>query len=334
MRRYDPGYRQVKASLESGRDRRRADPPQRAPQRHGRRVVHELHDDDRLDDPRGRHHPLAPGRGDHRRPGRRRPSGRRKAFPHLQDPQFAMFTTETGILSTVEFFANCQYGYDVRCELVGSLGTASMTNPGLVQRSPRGSRREHIPPDWRDRFGAAYTAELQAWITGLQRGEIVGPSAPGRATRPPRSSRSASRPCKTGERMAIDYIEKPGHLPLAARRPAPQGRRAPRGDTMKIALDPYMFRTDAARGAAGPGRRTWATSTSSSRRARTSSRSSSTRASTRAGIRVLPGGARRGGGPGLARSCRCSAGPARTRTSGRPPSATGRAPSRSRRSWA
>ena len=34
-----------------------------------------------------------------------------------------------------------------------------------------------VPPNWRVRFGDAYTAELQAWISGLERGEIVGASA-------------------------------------------------------------------------------------------------------------------------------------------------------------
>ena len=72
-----------------------------------------------------------------------------KAFPHLQDPQFAVFTTESGILSTVEFFANCQYGYDVRCELVGSLGTASMVNPALASTITAGTLAEVFLADWR-----------------------------------------------------------------------------------------------------------------------------------------------------------------------------------------
>ena len=101
-----------------------------------------------------------------------------KAFPHLQDPQFAVFTTESGILSTVEFFANCQYGYDVRCELVGLAGHGVA---GQLRPWPRRSRAGHdaaaVPADWRARFGMAYAAELQAWITGLERGESVGPSA-------------------------------------------------------------------------------------------------------------------------------------------------------------
>ncbi len=131
-----------------------------------------------------------------------------KAFPHLQDPQFAVFTTESGILSTVEFFANCQYGYDVRCELVGSLGTSSLANPVVSSTIAAGTDATTIPPDWRARFGAAYTAELQAWITGLADGECVGPSAwEGYAAT--KVVEVGVEAVKTGERMSIDYIAKP-----------------------------------------------------------------------------------------------------------------------------
>jgi myo-inositol 2-dehydrogenase / D-chiro-inositol 1-dehydrogenase len=131
-----------------------------------------------------------------------------KAFPHLQDPQFAVFGTESGILSTVEFFANCQYGYDVRCELVGSLGTASMVNPTLASTIAGGTVAERIPADWRERFGAAYSAELQAWISGLLVGETVGPSAwEGYAAT--KVVEVGVEAVKTGQRIAIDYVAKP-----------------------------------------------------------------------------------------------------------------------------
>jgi myo-inositol 2-dehydrogenase/D-chiro-inositol 1-dehydrogenase len=131
-----------------------------------------------------------------------------KAFPHLQDPQFAVFTTESGILSTVEFFANAQYGYDVRCELVGSLGTASLTNPFVASVASGGHDVTIVPADWRARFGMAYALELQAWITGLERGESVGPSAwEGYAAT--NVVEVGVEAVKTGQRLTIDYIEKP-----------------------------------------------------------------------------------------------------------------------------
>ena len=71
-----------------------------------------------------------------------------------------------------------------------------------------GALVERIPADWRERFGAAYTAELQAWITGLQHGECVGPSAwEGYAAT--KVVEVGVEAVKTGQRMTIDYIAKP-----------------------------------------------------------------------------------------------------------------------------
>jgi len=131
-----------------------------------------------------------------------------KAFPHLQDPQFAVFTTESGILSTVEFFANAQYGYDVRCELVGSLGTAALVNPVVASTTAGGRASAAVPADWRGRFSGAYTAELQAWIAGLARGECVGPSAwEGYAAT--KVVEAGVEAVVSGARETIDYMDKP-----------------------------------------------------------------------------------------------------------------------------
>jgi myo-inositol 2-dehydrogenase/D-chiro-inositol 1-dehydrogenase len=207
MRRYDPGYRQVKASLESGAIGDAL-------------IVHNVHRNATVGEAYTSFmtmtdsmiHEVDTSRwllGEEITavqvvPPKRTP----KAFPHLQDPQFAIFTTESGILSTVEFFANCQYGYDVRCELVGSLGTASLVNPVVSSTIAAGTDSATIPPDWRARFGPAYTAELQAWITGLEHGECVGPSAweGYAATKVVEVGVEAVR---TGRRMTIDYLEKP-----------------------------------------------------------------------------------------------------------------------------
>ena len=42
-----------------------------------------------------------------------------KAFPHLKDPQIVLFETAKGTRIDVEIFVNCQYGYDIQCEVVG-----------------------------------------------------------------------------------------------------------------------------------------------------------------------------------------------------------------------
>ena len=137
MRRYDPGYRQVKGALEAGT----IGVPLMLHNVHRNKTVGEAYTsfmtmtDSMI-------HEVDTTRwllGEEITsvlviPPKRTPN----AYPHLQDPQFAVFGTESGILSTVEFFANCQYGYDVRCELVGSLGAAAMINPTLAATTTDG----------------------------------------------------------------------------------------------------------------------------------------------------------------------------------------------------
>jgi myo-inositol 2-dehydrogenase / D-chiro-inositol 1-dehydrogenase len=132
-----------------------------------------------------------------------------KAFPHLQDPQFVAFRTESGILATVDFFANAQYGYDVRCEVVGSEGTASLVNPQLSTTVVAAKDVTAVPPDWRVRFGAAYHTELQAWIDGVARGEAVGPSSWDGYAATLVTERGVEAVRTPGQPVAVTYVEKP-----------------------------------------------------------------------------------------------------------------------------
>jgi myo-inositol 2-dehydrogenase/D-chiro-inositol 1-dehydrogenase len=176
MRRYDPAYRQVKAVLEADRigeplllhcaHRNAAVPPSfTSDMALTDSVVHEI-DAARwlLDEEitaatvlRTRPSPLAAG--------------------HLLDPQVVVLETAGGVLVDVEVFVNCRYGYDVRCEVVGSHGTVSLESPSSGVLTRAGVRGEHIPADWRERFGGAYREELQHWVDGLHAGTTGGPSA-------------------------------------------------------------------------------------------------------------------------------------------------------------
>ena len=207
MRRYDPGYRAVKASLTGGsigealilhNIHRNAVAPESFTSfmTMTDSLIHEIDVTRWLLDEEITSVQVIPSK--------RTPN----ASAHLQDPQFVAFTTESGILSTAEFFANCQYGYDVRCELVGSEGTASLVNPVVANQVASFAETVRVPPDWRERFGPAYSAELQAWIDGIQRGEAVGPSAwDGYAAT--RVTEFGVEAVKSGERVDIDYIPKP-----------------------------------------------------------------------------------------------------------------------------
>lgn len=86
------------------------------------------------------------------------------------DPQFILLTDASGILHTVALQVHARYGYDVRCEVVCEEASIELPRvPALVEGdlllvSSGGSASLPYPPDWRQRFAAAYRAELQAWV--------------------------------------------------------------------------------------------------------------------------------------------------------------------------
>ncbi len=94
----------------------------------------------------------------------------------LQDPQLVLLESASGIVTDVEVFVNCRYGYEVRCEVVGSLGAASLDIPSTGSLTFEGARRTAIAADWRDRFADAYRQQLQHFVDGARAGSISGPS--------------------------------------------------------------------------------------------------------------------------------------------------------------
>jgi myo-inositol 2-dehydrogenase/D-chiro-inositol 1-dehydrogenase len=93
-----------------------------------------------------------------------RPTGAADGF---QDPQLILLRTADGVLSTVEVFLNARYGYDVRCEVVGEAGTLALTEPAKMITDSSRARSVGYAADWRPRFADAYRIELQAWIDAV-----------------------------------------------------------------------------------------------------------------------------------------------------------------------
>jgi myo-inositol 2-dehydrogenase/D-chiro-inositol 1-dehydrogenase len=126
----------------------------------------------------------------------------------LEDPQMVLLETAGGVLVDVESFVTCQYGYDIRYELVGESGTVLLGEQPGVQVRAEGRHEGPIPADFRERFAAAYQSELQEWVSGVLAGEVVGPSAwDGYATQAVAEAGVESQ--TKGGRVAVELAERP-----------------------------------------------------------------------------------------------------------------------------
>jgi myo-inositol 2-dehydrogenase / D-chiro-inositol 1-dehydrogenase len=93
------------------------------------------------------------------------------------DPQLAVLQMRSGVLITVDVFVNAAYGYDVRCEVVGTNGTASVSLPPLLRTRRDGHEMATISTDFLVRFGDAYRRELTDWVAAARQGTARGASA-------------------------------------------------------------------------------------------------------------------------------------------------------------
>jgi myo-inositol 2-dehydrogenase / D-chiro-inositol 1-dehydrogenase len=126
----------------------------------------------------------------------------------LQDPQMVLLETAEGVLVDVESFVTCQYGYDIRYELVGESGTVALGEQSGVQVRADGGYHGLIPADFRERFAGAYQRELQEWVSGVRDGRVVGPSAwDGYATQAVAEAGVESQ--TKGGRVPVELAERP-----------------------------------------------------------------------------------------------------------------------------
>lgn len=92
----------------------------------------------------------------------------------LADPQLILLRTASGVITVVEIFLNARYGYDVRCEVVCESAALQLTEPVTVTVDSELRRSTAYAADWRPRFAAAYRLELQTWIDSLDSGADRG----------------------------------------------------------------------------------------------------------------------------------------------------------------
>jgi myo-inositol 2-dehydrogenase/D-chiro-inositol 1-dehydrogenase len=126
----------------------------------------------------------------------------------LQDPQMVLLETADGVLVDVESFVTCRFGYDIRYELVAEAGTVALGEQAGVQVRHEGRYHGPIPADYKERFGAAYQHELQEWVSGVLDGRVAGPSAwDGYATTA--VAEAAVESLTKGGRVPVELAERP-----------------------------------------------------------------------------------------------------------------------------
>jgi myo-inositol 2-dehydrogenase/D-chiro-inositol 1-dehydrogenase len=95
----------------------------------------------------------------------------------FRDPQLATLWFADGTMATVEVFVNAAYGYDVRCEVVGTRGTASLSATPAVSTRVAGAESRPVRDDFVAHFADAYRAELGGWVRSCLAGAPEGPSS-------------------------------------------------------------------------------------------------------------------------------------------------------------
>jgi myo-inositol 2-dehydrogenase/D-chiro-inositol 1-dehydrogenase len=137
-------------------------------------------------------------------------AGKRSPLAPVQDPQVVVLETDSGVLVDVESFIRCQYGYDVRAELVGSHGTLTLENPLAVTTTRSLQRSQSVPPDWRVRFGAAFHAEIQGWVDAVRSGEHGGAATAWDGYAATAVAEAGLAALASGDREPVHLAERPG----------------------------------------------------------------------------------------------------------------------------
>jgi myo-inositol 2-dehydrogenase/D-chiro-inositol 1-dehydrogenase len=128
----------------------------------------------------------------------------------LLDPQIAIFRTRSGRHVDVEVFVTTGIGYEVRTEVVGERGSATIgLDVGLIRKTSPGRWGGQITPGFRERFGLAYDIEVQRWVDAVRSGvNVNGPTAwDGYAAAA--VCAAGVRSLETGEAVTVELAEKP-----------------------------------------------------------------------------------------------------------------------------
>lgn len=95
----------------------------------------------------------------------------------LRDPQIMLLKTKSGAVIDLEVFVNCKFGYDINCEVICEEGVVHMPAPSFPSVRKCGYFATPIEQSWINRFIDSYDVELQNWVDCAKQGKVDGPTA-------------------------------------------------------------------------------------------------------------------------------------------------------------
>ena len=130
------------------------------------------------------------------------------------DPMIVVFETTSGRIVTDEIYVRSGVAYEVRTEVVGERGSATIgLDQNLVVKTTDGRWGGQITPSFVERFGAAYDVELQRWVDAAKLGTIDGPGAwDGYAA--VAVCEAGAEAVRTGAKVAVQLDARPGTAPV------------------------------------------------------------------------------------------------------------------------
>ena len=95
----------------------------------------------------------------------------------LHDPQIMILTTKSGVRIDVESFVNNKNDYDIKCEIVCDGAVLNMPEPNYISVNADATTGQAMYTDCFQRFADAYNAEIQTWINASKAGYVDCPTA-------------------------------------------------------------------------------------------------------------------------------------------------------------
>jgi myo-inositol 2-dehydrogenase/D-chiro-inositol 1-dehydrogenase len=125
-------------------------------------------------------------------------------------PVVMVLETRDGQLVTIEVNNNAAYGYDVRAELVGEVGTVAMNQVAYTRTDRKLASATRYDADWRGRYHEAYVRQNRDFLRFVETGDfpaIASSSWDGYAAAV--VAEAGARALATGQRQAISMMERP-----------------------------------------------------------------------------------------------------------------------------